>query len=300
MANKELYHGPGLFTGGNPLSNYQERRVWNRYAKLSPEQKPKHVGLVADGNGRWAEDYGLSIVEGHKKGASAVADLIKFFADANINFSVWGWSIDNWKRKLTSPNEVDNIFKVLNKGILDYTDEFVDKNGRAFWFGRREAFEEEGITIIPAIPEFLSDSLHLLEEKTKNNTGVVLGLQINYSGDDEITRIYPRFLNAQKSNEYPNITADTPFSREVWLMLGDDNGAMGEMDLWIRPGDDPKKGLLHDSNHGWRIQHAQKKYTRLLLPQLRPVHAAAYMVDYSKTEMRKGGRPIEQVIPKAA
>lgn len=136
------------------------------------KNKLKHLAIIADGNGRWATQRGLSRKEGHEQGLHKIEDLMHWCVQLQIPIlSVYVFSLDNWKR---DKEEVDNIFK-----LADY------------YFSRHEEFKQNNIkVIISGVKDGLGadtiKKMEVVQEQTKNCDGLVLNLCLNYSGRREI------------------------------------------------------------------------------------------------------------------
>ena len=133
---------------------------------------PEHVAIIMDGNRRWAKKKNLSTPQGHKEGAENLKRIAKFANKIGIkHLTVYAFSTENWKR---SQEEVGAIMKLLKFYLLDFFN-WSDENIKINVLGR-----------IAELPNDLKDQIHKIEEKTKNNTGLVLNICFNYGGRDEI------------------------------------------------------------------------------------------------------------------
>ena len=133
---------------------------------------PEHVAIIMDGNRRWAKKNNLNTPQGHKEGAENLKRIAKFANKIGIKYlTVYAFSTENWKR---SQEEVGAIMKLLKFYLLDFFN-WSDENIKINVLGR-----------IAELPNDLKDQIHKIEEKTKNNTGLVLNICFNYGGRDEI------------------------------------------------------------------------------------------------------------------
>ena len=143
--------------------------------KIDKKFIPKHIALVMDGNGRWAQKRGLKRTEGHKVGEEKLMDAV----DACIELggvewlSAYAFSTENWKR---SPSEVHFLMNFTREVLRRQRDELHAKNVRVVWCGRR-----------PKLWGSVIEELEVAEELTKNNTGLTLAMCVNYGGRAEIT-----------------------------------------------------------------------------------------------------------------
>lgn len=135
---------------------------------------PKHVAIVMDGNGRWANRRGLPRVEGHRMGEQALLDVVAGAIQAGIShLSVYAFSTENWRR---SPDEV-RFLMGFNRDVLRRRREQLDYwNVRMRWAGRR-----------PKLWGSVISELKESERETAHNTGLTLTMCVNYGGRNELT-----------------------------------------------------------------------------------------------------------------
>lgn len=139
---------------------------------INMQALPEHVAIIMDGNRRWAKRNNLNTPQGHKEGAENLKRIAKFANKIGIKYlTVYAFSTENWKR---SQEEVGAIMKLLKFYLLDFFN-WSDENIKINVLGR-----------IAELPKDLKDQIHKIEEKTKNNTGLVLNICFNYGGRDEI------------------------------------------------------------------------------------------------------------------
>ena len=139
---------------------------------INMQALPEHVAIIMDGNRRWAKKNNLNTPQGHKEGAENLKRIAKFANKIGIkHLTVYAFSTENWKR---SQEEVGAIMKLLKFYLLDFFN-WSDENIKINVLGR-----------IAELPKDLQDQIHKIEEKTKNNTGLVLNICFNYGGRDEI------------------------------------------------------------------------------------------------------------------
>ena len=139
---------------------------------INMQALPEHVAIIMDGNRRWAKKNNLNTPQGHKEGAENLKRIAKFANKIGIKYlTVYAFSTENWKR---SQEEVGAIMKLLKFYLLDFFN-WSDENIKINVLGR-----------IAELPNDLKDQIHKIEEKTKNNTGLVLNICFNYGGRDEI------------------------------------------------------------------------------------------------------------------
>ena len=141
---------------------------------LSNDQKlPEHIAIIMDGNGRWAKKRGLPRTFGHKAGVSAVKKIVRVSGDIGIKYlTLFTFSSENWHRPRY---EVSALMKLLYESTRDELDELHENNVKFVTSGNIEQF-----------PKMQYDILTEAINKTRNNTGLVLNLALNYGGRDEI------------------------------------------------------------------------------------------------------------------
>lgn len=140
---------------------------------LPAEAVPRHVAIVMDGNGRWANGQGLTRVEGHKAGESSLLDVIAGAVEIGVEYvSAYAFSTENWKR---SPEEVRFLMGFNRDVIRRRRDEMDSWGVRVVWSGRR-----------PRLWRSVVKELEEAQERTKNNRVVTLNFCVNYGGRAEI------------------------------------------------------------------------------------------------------------------
>lgn len=242
------------------------KTVWEKFPELKsiPTEKfPHHVLLIPDGNGRWAKLYGKNITQGHKAGAEVVKNIYFDLWQLPIKFiTIWGFSGNNWSR---TPEEANGIMHVMDEGLKIMLPEAISKNSRIIHIGRKDR-----------IPEFLRKTFEEAEEKTKNNTGSVLSLAVDYAGEDQELRMYKKMVK-------DNLREITP---EIIASYRDGGGFVPPADLIIRT-----SGEKRTSDLGWLSTNSELYFIEKLLPNTGSKDIVKALVDYSKRERRFGGRP---------
>ena len=154
---------------------------------INMQALPEHVAIIMDGNRRWAKKNNLSTPQGHKEGAENLKRIAKFANKIGIkHLTVYAFSTENWKR---SQEEVGAIMKLLKFYLLDFFN-WSDENIKINVLGR-----------IAELPKDLKDQIHKIEEKTKNNTGLVLNICFNYGGRDEIVKAMKKIATEYKEGK---------------------------------------------------------------------------------------------------
>lgn len=172
-------------------------------AKLDLNRLPKHIGIIIDGNGRWAKKRGLPRTVGHDAGFDNLKKRLKYAFDLGIDtVSVYCFSTENWNRP---QKEVDHLIEIFRNVIDTEFDDILGDNTRLYISGDYTRF-----------PDDLAEKVERLLEKTKNNTGHRLNICINYGSHDEILRAVNNMIkdgvkevNKEIFNSYL-YTADLP------------------------------------------------------------------------------------------
>ncbi|SFJ22990.1 isoprenyl transferase [Thermoflavimicrobium dichotomicum] len=134
---------------------------------------PKHVGIITDGNGRWAKKRGLPRTAGHAAGMKRVREIIRAADEIGIQvLTFYSFSTENWKRP---KEEVDYLMKLPLEFLKTDLDELIRRNVKVQMLGEKEK-----------TPSYTQYALNEFEEKTKHNTGLILNFAINYGARDEI------------------------------------------------------------------------------------------------------------------
>ena len=230
--------------------------------KIDTKFIPKHIALVMDGNGRWAQQRGLKRTEGHKVGEEKLMDAV----DACIELggvewlSAYAFSTENWKR---SPSEVHFLMNFTREVLRRQRDELHAKNVRVVWCGRR-----------PKLWGSVIEELEVAEELTKNNTGLTLAMCVNYGGRAEITDAVQKLIDAHVSTVDEKTIAR-------YLYRAD----MPDVDLFLRP-----SGEQRTSNFLiWQSAYAEMVYQDVLFPDFTKEDLWDAVLEYAKRDRRFGG-----------
>jgi undecaprenyl diphosphate synthase len=134
-----------------------------------------HVGVIMDGNGRWAEARGLSRITGHARGARRVTEIVDACPGLGItHLTLFAFSTENWRRPLA---EVDGLMRIFRQYIRSKMDDLREHDVRVRFLGMRHR-----------VPPRLQEMMRLLEDMTRDCQGLNLTIAIDYGGRDELTR----------------------------------------------------------------------------------------------------------------
>jgi undecaprenyl diphosphate synthase len=149
---------------------------------------PNHVGIIMDGNGRWAQERGQIRTMGHKKAVSTLKDLCVHMADLGVKYaSLYAFSTENFKRDKTEVDYLMNLFIIAFNKEFDFIKK---KRVRVIFSGRREP-----------LPEKVLNAMDKIVEETKNNTELVLNICLNYGSHAEIVDTTKKICEMYKDNK---------------------------------------------------------------------------------------------------
>jgi undecaprenyl diphosphate synthase len=171
MNNDSQNEHPVHKAGGN----IQEKRaVTAASLGISPEQMPRHIAIIMDGNGRWATSQGLPRYEGHREGGKTVERIVQHCVNMGVEcLTLYSFSMENWKRPEA---EVSFLMFLYTEYLLNIRPMLMRNNVRLVHLGREEH-----------LPPNLIEALHGSVQLTAANTGMVLAIALNYSSRCEIT-----------------------------------------------------------------------------------------------------------------
>ncbi|MEL1134015.1 isoprenyl transferase [Desulfitobacterium sp. THU1] len=250
------------------------RRFWekNEPAKNIVEQidknrLPRHIAIIMDGNGRWAQKRALPRSLGHKAGVEALRDIVKACSNLGVGvLTVYAFSTENWSRPR---EEVNILMSLLTDYLRRELDELHENKVRVQMIGNREQ-----------LPLEAQKELEHSMEKTKQNEGLILNLALNYGGRAEIAsavqRLCEKVVQGQiKPEEISEaIIADHLFTSDL-----------PDPDLLIRT-----SGELRISNFLlWQIAYTEIVVTDCLWPDFNPERLAEAIIDFQKRDRRFGG-----------
>lgn len=234
---------------------------------IPQEFLPRHIALVMDGNGRWAEERGMKRTEGHRRGEAVLLDVVDACLALDVDYlSAYAFSTENWRR---SAEEV-RFLMGFNRDVLRRQRHWLNEKGvRVVWAGRR-----------PRLWRSVIKELEAAEELTKDNTKMTLVMCVNYGGRAELVDGI-RVLAEQVSRgelDPRSITEKTVSS----VMYDPD---MPDVDLFLRP-----SGEKRTSNFLlWQSAYAEMIYQDKLFPDFTPEDLFAAVEEYARRDRRFGG-----------
>ena len=156
--------------------------------EFDKENMPKHIAIKMDGNRRWARAQGKPASFGHKEGAKTLEKIVRYANKIGLeHITVYAFSTENWKR---TEEEVSALMLLLQNYLDDYSKRADSENIKVKILGD-----------ITALSPKMQKSIINCMERTKNNTGVVFNIALNYGGRDEITRAVKKIATKVKEGE---------------------------------------------------------------------------------------------------
>ena len=240
--------------------------------KIDLTQLPKHIAIIMDGNGRWAQKNGMDRYMGHQEGVVSVRKIVEAAGDIGIKYlTVYTFSTENWNRPA---EEVDALMSLMVTAIQRETPDLMANNVRLQTIGD-----------IDRLPKITRENLDACIEETSQNTGLTLVLALSYSSRWEVVEATKKIANKVKEGclEIDKITEETISEHLLTTYIPDP-------DLLIRTG-----GEYRISNFlMWQLSYAELYFTNTYWPEFRENDLYEAILDYQKRE-RRFGKTGEQV-----
>ena len=234
---------------------------------LDMDNIPQHVAIIMDGNGRWAKARGKIRTQGHKVGAETLKTIVRAADTLGIKaITAYAFSTENWKRPVT---EVHFIMELLSRYLTSEIEEFKENNVQVRFMGSREG-----------LPDIVIEKMDHAIEETKNDTGIILNLAINYGGQAEILHAVKSIAQQVADGTLKVEDIDAPVFENNLYSKG-----LPAPDLLIRTGGD-----LRVSNFLlWQIAYSEIWTTQVFWPDFTPDMLVEAIKMYQKRERRFGG-----------
>ena len=244
---------------------------------LRPEQMPRNIAIIMDGNGRWAQHKKLPRYAGHREGAKTAETIAQCCVDFGMqSLTLYSFSMENWKRPKAEVNALMHLYAEYLVGIRP---NLMRNNVRLVHLGR-----------MAGLPEMVSHSLRETMELTANNAGMVLALALNYSGRAEIVDAARAVARAcQEGRLQPDDIDEQHISENLYTV------GMADPDLLIRTASE-----LRVSNFLlWQISYSEFYVTETLWPDFNRESLERAIQAYVGRDRRFGavdpGRPSTDV-----
>jgi undecaprenyl diphosphate synthase len=234
---------------------------------LDPDRIPRHVAVVMDGNGRWAQNRGLKRTEGHTVGERALFDVVEGALELGIEWlTVYAFSTENWRRPL---EEVRWLMGFNERLLLERRDELHERGVRVRQIGRRGG----------RVPARVQRRIDEAVEMTRRNKKMTLSLAFNYGGRAEIADAAKAIAQEAAAG---TLNPDRVTERTVARHLYDPE--MPDPDLLIRT-----SGEHRISNYLlWELAYAELIFTDVLWPDFRREQLREAIAEYQRRERRFG------------
>jgi len=231
--------------------------------KLDSNNIPQHIGIIMDGNRRWAAKKGLTVNQGHEAGAKNLVRIVEHCLDLGVKtLTVYTLSTENWRKR--AKEEVKGIFDLLTRMVKEKKEEYKEKGVKIAILGDFQAFPRK---VVRAIKEILAI--------VKKHERLKVNLALNYGGRDEILQAVKKIIAEGIPPE--KLTEET-FSKFLYT-----NGEP-DPDLIIRTG-----GELRLSNFLlWQMSYSELYFTDTLWPDFGPEELDKAIADYQKRQRRFG------------
>jgi len=241
-------------------------RLFKKKAGRAEELRvPRHIAIIMDGNGRWAQKRGLPRTAGHSVGAETFRRIATYCKNIGLEYlTVYAFSTENWKRP---PEEVASIMALLEKYLLEAIEKMEKEQIRLHIMGNLE----------PLSPKLRELAAHATEisEKLK---GFQVNLCLNYGGRDEIVRAVRKYAQDYKNGLVGDIDEES-FGNYLY------SAGIPDPDLIIRP-----SGELRLSNFLiWQSAYSELYFTDVLWPDFTEAELDRAIEAYSRRNRRFGG-----------
>lgn len=230
------------------------------------ESLPKHVGIIMDGNGRWAQNKGMPRLYGHKKGVDAVRNAVRFCRKINIkSLTLFAFSSENWLRP---EEEVSGLMELFLKLLTKEVKSLAKNNVRLKIVGDLTRFS-------PSIQRKVDEA----EEKTKECTGLTLNIAANYGGRWDIVQACKEVANQVAEKKVKSDDIDEELINSFTCFAGQE-----PLDLLIRTG-----GEVRVSNFMlWQLAYSELYFSKVYWPEFNDQEFANAIASFVGTERRFG------------
>jgi len=240
--------------------------------KINREKLPKHIAIIMDGNGRWAQKRGNQRIFGHRNAVAAVRDTVEAAAELGVRYlTLFAFSTENWKRPKT---EVDALMMLLVSTISSEIKTLNDNNVKLLAIGD-----------LKKLPQNVQEQLRKAIDITSTNTGLNLILALSYSSRWEILEaVKSLVIDVQSGKISPEKIDNEVFSRYLAT------SGFPDPELMIRT-----SGEFRLSNFLlWQIAYTELYFTNILWPDFRKEHLYEAILSYQRRE-RRFGKTADQI-----
>ncbi len=220
---------------------------------------PHHLGIILDGNRRWARERGLPTLEGHKKGLEKLKKVVEWCDEKGIKIlTVFVFSTENWKR---SKKEIDYLMKLAKKAMSYDLREISKRGYKIRVIGERKR-----------LPKFLQTAIEKVEKETKNNKKMIINFALSYGGRGEIVEAVKRII---KKKIPPEKVTEDLISKNLWA---------SDLDMIIRTGKEQRISNFLI----WQAAYSELFFLKKYWPAFTKKDLERALLDYSKRQRRFG------------
>ncbi|MDD4310153.1 MAG: isoprenyl transferase [Candidatus Cloacimonetes bacterium] len=244
-----------------PKQNYKEL-----LSQLNKERLPQHIGIIMDGNGRWAKLHNRPHLYGHRAGAKSIREVVELGVELALPYlTFYAFSTENWSRP---QKEVSGLLKMLKERLIKEIPELNKQNIYVQFIGSSERLETN-----------YWDDVQSIAAITHKNTGMVVNIAFNYGGRLEIIEGFKQLIKENDPLKINNLNPDN-FGEYLWTK------GQPDPDLIIRT-----SGEMRLSNFLlWQSAYSEIYVTQTLWPDFDKVEMIKALLDYQNRERRFGGR----------
>jgi undecaprenyl diphosphate synthase len=239
---------------------------------IDPSKLPRHLAIIMDGNGRWAQEHGLPRVEGHREGAKAVRAVVRAAREAGLRaLTLYAFSAQNWQRPL---EEIATLMQLLRDYVIDERAEIMDNDIRLVAIGE-----------LDRLPAYAREPLDALVRDSAANRGMTLCLALSYGGRESIVAAARAMGESVASGE---ITAEEITEERLSASL--QTGGLPQLDLLVRTsGEERLSNFLL-----WEAAYAELYFTETYWPAFGKAELYLALESFRGRE-RRFGRTREQI-----
>ncbi len=233
---------------------------------LDPTSLPRHVAIIMDGNGRWAQGRGLPRIEGHRKGAQSVREVVRAAREIGVRaLTLYAFSAQNWRRP---PAEVAALMQLLRDYLIEERTEIMDNAIRLIAIGN-----------VDKLPDFVRDPLEALMRETAGNRAMTLCLALSYGGRESIVSTVRALCQLVASGALqPEEITEERFSAAM------QTGGLPQLDLMVRTsGEERLSNFLL-----WESAYAELYFTETFWPDFGREEFVRALESYRGRERRFG------------
>ncbi|MCX5702453.1 MAG: isoprenyl transferase [Candidatus Omnitrophica bacterium] len=239
---------------------------------INKDNIPKHIAIIMDGNGRWAQERHLPRTAGHHAGIDRVKEIVKTAGELGVRvLTLFAFSAENWTRP---KKEIDMLMRSLNSFLSRQISELNKKNIKLIVIGSKEP-----------MPKYLQNKIKEAQDRTKYNTGLIVVLALNYGARQEIVDAVKKFSQEAVDGKVSIEDLDINKFNQYFYTIG-----LPDPDLLIRT-----SGEMRISNFLlWQLSYAELYFAKKYWPDFKKQDLEKAICVYQKRERRFGGINVEK------